>query len=809
MASAIVQAAAAARYAAGTSTRNTALPTSPPPPSSSTLPAAPTGSTNSVGLTSNPVTPPATQPGSLRNLQSEAQYANSVGGPPQSPQEAAQMIKAVYHPNVIAQDPQLTAMANPTGGLAAPTLSGGAAGQQVYNPAQLKAQGYSDAQIQQLGGTQGVGTQANAMQAQINATPKPTNSSLYVLEQALQAKSPIDDSQTDSLYAQAGIPTSGAGAYAALANNLQQHQAELSQKYKAYASVVGVAGSTMNDAYSNVLAGYQRSIDQYNHVQDQMFQTNQKMQDYENSLNLQKINIQSQANLQKSAQDWEASHRPQQYVPANMETGQSAGTFNSSTGQFTPMDTSSQFTIPGYIDSPIPSAGSGALGSISGKYESGNDYSRVSSGVGDAGGISYGAHQLSGGNITAFVKNSGYADQFAGLTPGSKAFTAKWQQLAKGDPNFNHAQDNYIAETHYQPLVQKLQKSGIDLSQRSQGIQEMIYSTGVQYGPSTNVITAALKGKDVSKMSDEQIITTVQNYKADTISSYFKSSSKAVQNGVKNRTMNEMKDLLGLVDKTGPATQDLQGTLQTGIQSGGNILMDAVSGGVNAAVQFGKGLQEQSQYSKVPPTINQKPNGPVDENGQALNSTRLAIRNGTMDQSTVDRMRLQMTGLARSGNPQGQQALDMLNNDLLYAKLHPPLDQSQIKEYSQAYQALQENKDATDAAGQEAFIAAYQALTGQKTGSPAATLNSEINHGVLSTISSKLGMSTPQLSKEQRNNLFAQAAQHYQTLTGNTSQSNGNSPPNNNSTLHVQLKSGGGTGWISPNQFDPSVYVKI
>lgn len=325
------------------------------------LPSAPSAVNASIGLSQNSLNPaplnaPAPQgappapaaPVPPRNLQGEAAYAKSHGGPPTTPQETAQMIQGYYPPDVIAKNPELQSLiaqgvqkpASQIGGMAIPTLpqSGVAP---VFDPTALKAQGYSDAQIAQL---QASGNQANTMQTQINATPKPTNSSLWVLEQALQAKSPIDDSQTDSLYAQVGIPTSGAGAYAALANNLQQHQAELTQKKNVYNSFITQTGGQMNDAYANTLNGYNRAIDQYNHIHDQMFQQNQKLQDYEYSLNSQKIMADKQADIEQKARQWEESHQKPQFI---QETdNQAAGYFDPVSKTFTPLSVGGNSRAP-------------------------------------------------------------------------------------------------------------------------------------------------------------------------------------------------------------------------------------------------------------------------------------------------------------------------------------------------------------------------------------------------------------------------------------------------------------------------------
>lgn len=184
------------------------------------------------------------------------------------------------------------------------------------------------------------------------------------------------------------------------------------------------------------------------------------------------------------------------------------------------------------------------LGDIAAKYE-GSGPGTISSGIGDAGGMSYGSYQLSRGNVSGFLNKSGYSNQFDGLKPGSAEFNTKWKEMAQ-DPAFAKAQNDYISETHYKPLVDKLTNQGIDLKGKGQAVQEMLFSTATQYGPNTNVVTQALKGKDINNMTDTQIINAVQDYKANTVQQYFGGSSKAVQSGVSNRIKNEKQDLINL-----------------------------------------------------------------------------------------------------------------------------------------------------------------------------------------------------------------------------------------------------------------------
>lgn len=204
-----------------------------------------------------------------------------------------------------------------------------------------------------------------------------------------------------------------------------------------------------------------------------------------------------------------------------------------------------------------------ALGDTVKHFESGKaGAGAVSTGKGDAGGASYGTYQLASktGTLQNFLKKSGYSDQFKGLTPGSSEFNAKWKEIAKSDPKFGEAQHEFIKGTHYDPQMKKLQKAGIDLSQKGKAVQESIWSTSVQFGGGTGLIEKALKGKDVSKMSDSEVVAAIQDYKIANNESLFKSSDPKTRAGTLKRANLEKSELLALANDrssnlTPPPTQ--------------------------------------------------------------------------------------------------------------------------------------------------------------------------------------------------------------------------------------------------------------
>lgn len=216
------------------------------------------------------------------------------------------------------------------------------------------------------------------------------------------------------------------------------------------------------------------------------------------------------------------------------------------------------------------------IGEITGKSESGgridtiNDYRGKAKN--DPGGASYGKYQLASymgadgpksnraknSPVLRFIKNSKYKDDFAGLTPGTPAFDKKWKEVSARDPKgFEDAQRQYMVDSHYSPVVNDLRKDGIDLTNRGPAVQEMIFSTSTQYG-SGKPIKRALKGKDLSKMTDAEIIAAVQDDKLKNLDRDFRSSSPNIRQGVANRIKREKTELTKIAGDDSPiAKEDL------------------------------------------------------------------------------------------------------------------------------------------------------------------------------------------------------------------------------------------------------------
>ncbi len=195
------------------------------------------------------------------------------------------------------------------------------------------------------------------------------------------------------------------------------------------------------------------------------------------------------------------------------------------------------------------------IGFISAKYEAGGfNPGAVSSGKGDHGGVSYGVPQFSTtkGSADKFVAwlKMEYPDMgsyFNGCKAGTDEFSNAWKMVANtyGD-EFGYIQTTYEYNTVISVLIDKAKnKYGIDYG-RSVALRELIYSTGVQFHCGS--LGLSVLGNVNSSMDDEQIINASYQYKINNYKSLFKSSSPQIQESVKNRFINEWKDVLALIE---------------------------------------------------------------------------------------------------------------------------------------------------------------------------------------------------------------------------------------------------------------------
>jgi len=299
------------------------------------------------------------------------------------------------------------------------------------------------------------------------------------------------------------------------------------------------------------------------------------------------------------------------------------------------------------------------LGSVASKYESGGDYGRISSGVGDPGGKSYGKYQFASnmGSLKNFINESGFAKDFEGLSPKSASFDSKWTELAQ-NPAFQKAQDNYIKNHYYIPFKDKVVTANPGLANRGAAINEMLWSTSVQYGPNSSVVNQALAGKDVASMTDAQIIEAVQNQKMANSGAL----APGVRQGVKNRIVNEKQDLLDLDKKIIKNGETKKAADEQQVQ---NIRKEFLA---QPTVEDYRLLK--SDYENFQKTVSDYKEGKIDKPTRDLVVSRL------FQQMITQRTIMRENDFTRIGNNQGY--VDTLLNYAERAQSGGDLDDKQV-----------------------------------------------------------------------------------------------------------------------------------
>lgn len=219
------------------------------------------------------------------------------------------------------------------------------------------------------------------------------------------------------------------------------------------------------------------------------------------------------------------------------------------------------------IPSGVPKVEGWELGQTSEKYESGgkgpgtiNNYNASE----DRGGASYGTYQFASflpeftpkgkarpsaknSPVLSFIKGSKFKEKFENLTPGTAQFDSVWKGIASQYPKeFEDDQHEYVKKTYYDVMIANLQRKGLDLTAFGPSVQDLVWSTAVQFGPSrTSVFTEPLAGK--SELTDKDIVNLVSEYKIANVATFFKSSGPAIIAGVQTRYVSEKTDLNKLI----------------------------------------------------------------------------------------------------------------------------------------------------------------------------------------------------------------------------------------------------------------------
>lgn len=151
------------------------------------------------------------------------------------------------------------------------------------------------------------------------------------------------------------------------------------------------------------------------------------------------------------------------------------------------------------------------LGTLSAAEESGNK-GPLAYNPDDRGGKSYGTYQMHSktDHLPAFARRVGITG-----TPGTDAFLRSWRAAVNrlGPKKFQAAEHQHIKETHFDVQAQEIRRrTGLDVTARSKAVQDMVWSTAVQHGPWTKIISDIVKKNGGKNISDEVLLAQV--YKA-------------------------------------------------------------------------------------------------------------------------------------------------------------------------------------------------------------------------------------------------------------------------------------------------------
>ena len=196
------------------------------------------------------------------------------------------------------------------------------------------------------------------------------------------------------------------------------------------------------------------------------------------------------------------------------------------------------------------------LGTLSAKEESNNNYCAI--GYDKNGGRSYGKFQIATapGTMNDYIrylnKNEtykSYGNQLLAVKDNPKAFDNTWKSLCK-DNEFNQTQENYIFQTHYEPVKKTLNHiPGLNVEQRSPVFKDVVFSAAVQHrGYTPNLFRNAFKGEDIAKLNDREAIEKLYNERSK-VDLYFPKSSPSLRKNIFNRMEREKRRALELLDE--------------------------------------------------------------------------------------------------------------------------------------------------------------------------------------------------------------------------------------------------------------------
>ncbi len=235
-------------------------------------------------------------------------------------------------------------------------------------------------------------------------------------------------------------------------------------------------------------------------------------------------------------------------IGSRLWEGAITGNYNTDFSTFFSGDSSSSSSSSGSSGS-LPS-GDNLIGDYVKQFESGDaGPEMISSGSGDAGGVSFGTYQFpsynktpSGGLLQKFW-DTYYKSEYPNVTPGNNSeFKTAWKQAVAKDKSTFHKREWMISKDgDYKTALDLLKKQfNYNPDKDSRAAQEAIWSTALQ-APAIvpGIYKLAFGSKDVTSMDDAEWVKKFYKAKRDNVPNNFRSSSAAVQRSVYNRYINE------------------------------------------------------------------------------------------------------------------------------------------------------------------------------------------------------------------------------------------------------------------------------
>mgnify|MGYP000094325448 CR=1 FL=1 len=196
------------------------------------------------------------------------------------------------------------------------------------------------------------------------------------------------------------------------------------------------------------------------------------------------------------------------------------------------------------------------LGSLSAGFESGSGGGGAS-GDDPGGGTSYGIYQIASrpGTMGRFIdfldrEAPAWAERLRAAGEADTGGTAGemprvWQAIAAEDSTeLERLQHAFIAATHYRPAAQQMEAAGLRMTERSEALQEALWSTAVQHGPggAVRIFRSALSQVGAGA-ADASIIEQVYALRAETADGH----APALASALRNRFRAEKRQVLGML----------------------------------------------------------------------------------------------------------------------------------------------------------------------------------------------------------------------------------------------------------------------